>query len=564
MAVGGGAEVAPATPAKRGMGWRLWAIIAVIVIVIIAGSAYYLTRSSAPQRDTHTLVYYMQSEPVTMDSADAYDLWSFVALQQTYDTLIGYNRDKTDLVGVLATSWTVSPDGLNYTFTLRQGVKFCDGSAFTAGDVYASFRKVLLEASPESSVAWILNQTMDPTNIPGDLWVKGTYTIQMNLTAPYAAFLSTLATVEPAAIMSGAWIEAHGGVQHYVPNLYIKQNTMGTGPYCMSASDWIKGSQMTLHQNPYFWRNWTGKEPTTVVMKFTSDPTSRVEAIRTGAADVADLPLSAVSQVSIISGVVAKANDTIKSEIVTMNTLNPYMVDNASGRLVRQAFSYAFDYNATIAQDYAGFASLLPGPIPKGMAFYDQQSQYYYQDLKKAADLLNQSGYTPDKNGIRFGGYAFRIVPDKTQLEEVNAALRWQQTLNLLGVQTDVVLKATTTAWDTARSRGDYDFFVAHWVPDYLDPDDYVTPMVLSSGYGGDYWHTGFANATADFYGVRARSEPDAQRAADYHQVWLAAMANPNMIWFCAQKFVPIHQDYVQGFWFNPVTWYNFYFYQKT
>src|SRR2546428_12939973 len=93
MAVGGGAEVAPATPAKRGMGWRLWAIIAVIVIVIIAGSAYYLTRAAAPHRDSHTLVYYMQSEPVTMESAYAYELWCFEALHHTRDTLIGYYPD---------------------------------------------------------------------------------------------------------------------------------------------------------------------------------------------------------------------------------------------------------------------------------------------------------------------------------------------------------------------------------------------------------------------------------------------------------------------------------------
>ncbi len=557
------------------MGWRLWAVIAVIVIVVIAGVAYVFL--SQKPRDTTTLVYYMQSEPVTMDSSDAYDLWSFVALQNTYDTLLGYNRDTTQLVPELATevpsvaNGGISASGLNVTFHIRQGVKFWDNNTLTANDVYATFRKILLEASPESGVAWIVNQTLDPKNVAGSLWVKDTYTIQMNMSnpnlggKPYAAFLSTLATVEPAAIMEGAWINAHGGVQFLTPNDYIKHNTMGTGPYYMSASDWVKGSQMTLHQNKYYWRNWTGKEPTTVVIKFTSDATSRVEAIRSGAADVADLPLSSVGQVSGLSGVIAKANATVKSEIMTMNVTNSYMADNATGRLVRQAFSYAFDYNTTISADYAGFASLLPGPIPNGMKFFDVQKQFYYQNIAKANQLLNQSGYTWPTGGYRFGGYAFRIVADGSQVEEANTARRWQNTLSLVGVKSNLIIEPSTDAWDTARAAGAYDFFVAHWVLDYLDADDYVTPMVMNSTNGGDYWHTGFDNLTINTYALKAKSEvTDAARASDYTQVYNTAMANPNMIWFCQQQYVPIYQSYVKGFFFNPVTWYNFFFYQKT
>jgi ABC-type transport system substrate-binding protein len=241
------------------------------------------------------------------------------------------------------------------------------------------------------------------------------------------------------------------------------------------------------------------------------------------------------------------------------------MANNASGQLVRQAFSWAFDYNTTIAQDYAGYASLLPGPIPNGMQFFDVEHQVYYQNLSKASELLNQSGYTENAQGYRFGGYPFRIVADSTQLEETNAARRWQTTLAALGVKSTLILEPSTDAWDTARSTATYDFFVAHWVLDYLDADDYVTPMVMNATNGGDYWHTGFNNLTDNIYGLAARSElTSAARASDYTQVFNAAIANPNMIWFCQQDYVPIYQSYIKGFWFNPVTWYSFYFYQKT
>jgi peptide/nickel transport system substrate-binding protein len=549
------------------MGWRLWVAIAIVVILVVAGVAYVVTRpAGGPARDRTTIVYYMQSEPVTFDSADAYDLWSFVTLQNTYDTLVGYDRDTLTLVPDLATSWTVTPDGMQYTFNLRHNVKFADNSSFTANDVFATFKHILVWGAPTTGVDWIINQNLNKTNIKGAMWVKDAYTIQMNLTQAYAGFLKTLATVEPAAIMSASWIAAHApdrpGNQGEV-NAYIKSHSMGTGPYVLDS--WTKGSEMVLVQNKYFWRNWSGTEPTKIVLKFTTDATSRVEAIRTKSADIADLPLTNVNDVKNITGVIAKGNDTVKSEIVAINATNPDFVD----KRVRQALSWAFDYNGTIANAYAGFASLQPGPIPKGMQFFDVQRQWYYQNLTKAQALLDASGHpkaTSGPNaGYRFNGTAFRLVADGSQLEERQTAQLYQTTLQSIGIKTTLTIAATTDAWDTIRGNGAYDLFVAHWVLDYLDADDYVTPMVVSAANGGDYWTTGFVNATIDQYAVAAKSEQSVtQRAADYQIVWQTAMDNPNMIWFCQQQYVPVHQDYIHGFWFNPVTWYNFYFYQKT
>jgi peptide/nickel transport system substrate-binding protein len=567
MAEGGGAAPPPGTAAKRGMGWRLWAVIAVVIILVVAGAAYYLTRpSGGPTRDTSTIVYYMQSEPISFDSADTYDLWSFVTLQNTYDTLVGYDRDTLTLVPDLATSWDVSTDGLNYTFHLRENVKFADGSDFTANDVYASFKRILIWGAPTTGVDWIINQNLDKTNIPGALWVKDAHTIQMNLTQPYAGFLKTLGTVEPSAIMSAAWISAHAedrpGNTGEV-NEYIQTHSMGTAPYVLDS--WAKGTEMVLVKNEHYWRGWTGTEPTKIVLKFTTDASSRVEAVRTKAADIADLPLTNVADVKGIAGVVAQGNDTVKSELVAINVTNPDFVDPQ----VRQALSWAFDYNGTIANAYAGYASLLPGPIPKGMQYFDVQRQWYYQNLTKAEALLDASGHpkatTGANAGFRFNGTAFRLVADGTQLEERQTAQLFQTTLQGIGIKTTLTITPTTSAWDTIRGSGTYDFFVAHWVLDYLDADDYVTPMVVSAANGGDYWTTGFVNDTIDQYAVAAKSEQSTtQRAADYQVVWQTSMDNPNMIWFCQQQYVPVHQDYIHGFWFNPVTWYNFYFYQKT
>lgn len=567
MAEGGGAAPPPGTAAKRGMGWRLWAVIAVVIILVVAGAAYYLTRpSGGPTRDTSTIVYYMQSEPISFDSADTYDLWSFVTLQNTYDTLVGYDRDTLTLVPDLATSWDVSTDGLNYTFHLRENVKFADGSDFTANDVYASFKRILIWGAPTTGVDWIINQNLDKTNIPGALWVKDAHTIQMNLTQPYAGFLKTLGTVEPSAIMSAAWISAHAEdrpANTGEVNEYIQTHSMGTAPYVLDS--WAKGTEMVLVKNEHYWRGWTGTEPTKIVLKFTTDASSRVEAVRTKAADIADLPLTNVADVKGIAGVVAQGNDTVKSELVAINVTNPDFVDPQ----VRQALSWAFDYNGTIANAYAGYASLLPGPIPKGMQYFDVQRQWYYQNLTKAEALLDASGHpkatTGANAGFRFNGTAFRLVADGTQLEERQTAQLFQTTLQGIGIKTTLTITPTTSAWDTIRGSGTYDFFVAHWVLDYLDADDYVTPMVVSAANGGDYWTTGFVNDTIDQYAVAAKSEQSTtQRAADYQVVWQTSMDNPNMIWFCQQQYVPVHQDYIHGFWFNPVTWYNFYFYQKT
>lgn len=563
MVEGGGAVSEPAAPAKRGMGWRVWAAVAVVIIVIVAGVAYYLTLSGGPTRDTTTIVYYMQSEPVSMDSADSYDLWSFVALQNTYDTLVEYVRDTTTLTGGLATSWEI-PDDTHYVFHLRQNVKFADGTAFTANDVLFTFKRLLEYGAPDTGVDWIIAQDLDSSNIPGSMWVKDSYTIQMNLTHAYAGFLQTLATVMPSAITSEAWVTAHLSTTPGQETAYIKDHSMGTGPYFVQS--WTKGSEMVLAQNTYYWRGWAGNHPTKIVMKFTTEPSSRVEAVRTKTADIADVPLTSVAQVKGLAGVIAKANDTIKSEIVAINVANPYFVKKE----VRQALSWAFDYNGTIAQAYAGFATLLPGPIPRGMEAFEVQRQVYHQNLARAEALLDAAGYPKappgDPNeGLRFDGTAFRLVADGSQLEERQAAQMFQNTLQSIGIGTTLQITSSTKIWDNIRSTGSYDFFVAHWVPDYLDPDDYVLPMVVSLANYGDYWNTGFDNATINTYALAAEAESNPTiRANDYRLVWQTAMDNPNMIWFCQQQFVPVYQDYIHDFWFHPVTWYSFYFYQKT
>src|SRR6266566_2342379 len=324
MVEGGGmTTTTPPQPVKRRMGWRVWVAIVVVVIVVIAGVAYYLTSSGGPKRDTATITYYMQSEPLTFDSADVYDLWSFIAIQNTYDTLVGYTGDSLTLTPNLATSWDVL-DAQHYVFHLRQGVKFADGSNFTAWDVYWSFYRVLKVAAPTTGVNWILSQDLDAATPSNSLWVKDLSTIQMNLTIPYSGFLQTLATVEPSAIMSANWIKAHGdssypgGIVPGQDNSYITNNTMGTGPYVLNQASWTRGSEMTLVRNDNYWRSWSGGHANKIVLKFTSDASSRVEAVRTGVADVADLPLTSVKDVSSVTGVVAKANNTVKSEIVTM------------------------------------------------------------------------------------------------------------------------------------------------------------------------------------------------------------------------------------------------------
>lgn len=550
-----GEEVKKPVAAKRPKGMLIAVIV--VVILLIAGISYYVMSTGGGGQKT--MVFYAATSVLSLDPMDAYDTMSFIPIQNIFDTLVGYpGEDISRYVGVLASSWTVSPDGLYYNFTLRSNVKFSNGNPFTADDVKFSVERVLGMDSPDTGVAWILSQDV---NTSGVTVIDDTH-VNFKLSFPYAGFLATIAQPFPLGIMDKESLETHYSDADPYAHDYVKTHPVGTGPYQLSK--WEENVQTILVKNENYWGGWEGNHVDKVIIKEVSEASTRVQALKSGDADIAEIPFGNIPDVSGDSNIVVAPVKTFQLEMIAMkvNTTkagHEFMTNN----VVRQALSWAFDYANTSANFYAGYMDPVQGCIPNGMPLetQSQPSKAFTFDLRKASELLNDSGYPLDGQGRRFGGTSMAVFVDNGDTERIQTATLYKTNLGRLGITVDLQ-QVTSAVLEDTRKTDNWDMYMTGWVIDYLDPDDYVLPIAVSADAGGDYFLTGISNATVDAAALDAQVETDqTARANQYKIVWQGENDGPNMIFVGQTNYVAFYGSNVVGFAFNPVTWYNFYWY---
>ncbi|MGV9170603.1 MAG: ABC transporter substrate-binding protein, partial [Promethearchaeia archaeon] len=257
-------------------------IIAVVVIVIIAGGAgvYILMQPAAPTGQT--IVWETIGNPNYMDPHVNYESFGSWIHYNVYETLYTYEWDSVDTEPtqpLLATDYTVSSDGLNYTFTLREGVTFHDGTPFNASCVRYNFERVLA-VFDTGGPAWMLAEPIlggaDIENAAygygagsdahvgnftewqqanedgtGAIIVMDEYTVRIRLAYPYAAFLPAI-TYEVGAMISPTFVENNGGIEIGSHNEVLDEETCGTGPYMLD--EWEIDDHITLEQYDNYWR----------------------------------------------------------------------------------------------------------------------------------------------------------------------------------------------------------------------------------------------------------------------------------------------------------------------
>jgi len=275
----------------------------------------------------------------TLDPALAYDTASGEILENVYDTLIFYDgAEPSKFVPSLAAEMpTLSADGMTYTFTLRPGVKFSDGTDLKASDVAFTFVRGLLQgggASPQwllsepffgvgkQDISYLIDDTgamwddiaglqaTDPAKLASVCEeVKAKFvvddaagTIEMHLATPWGPFLDTIAAFW-GSIQSAAWVGANGGWDGSCDtwqNFYgmvsaddpIGKLAMGTGPFMLDH--WTPGTEVVLVRNPNYWGTAPAMER--IVISQVTEWGTRFAMLQTGDADVAAVPVENRSQ----------------------------------------------------------------------------------------------------------------------------------------------------------------------------------------------------------------------------------------------------------------------------
>ncbi|MHB8928098.1 MAG: ABC transporter substrate-binding protein [Bacillota bacterium] len=326
-----------------------------------------------------TLVYSRGSDAVSLDPAIPDDGESFKPIIQIYDGLIKYKPGTTDIRPGLADKWETSKDGLVYTFYLKKGVKFHDGTPFNAEAVKFSIdRQLPGKATPDMAYASFTFGLVKQVD------VVDPYTVKVTLTQPYTPFLANLAMGLSAPIVSPTAVKKYGkdwGVKYAV----------GTGPFILDK--WDHGTQtIYLKKNPTYWDGAPLLDQ--VIIKVTADNTVRANELIAGGVDMIDgIAPADVARLQGDKNVKFLSGAGMNVSYMAFRTDRPPF----NNPKIREAFTHAVNLDAIVKTLYKGTATRANAVMPPGFFGYAKDVKPYTYDVDLAVKLLREAGFKANK-----------------------------------------------------------------------------------------------------------------------------------------------------------------------
>jgi peptide/nickel transport system substrate-binding protein len=387
--------------------------------------------------------------------------------------LVEYRPGTTEFVPALATDWTVSPDGLTWTFNLRQGVKFADGTAFDASVVKYSIDREFAIDEPSGPFAGVGLDTLINKTV-----VTSQYQVQFVLNEPFSAFLAMVA-FQPMWPVNPNVAPMHS-IVNYTGDVKTEINT-NIGAYMVTGWQRTGGKdvEIDLQANPNYW-NASGGYPKTknIILKIYSDSTSLNLAMQSGAIDIAYRQLSPTDNQAYQSNANFKFWEGPGTFIqyLCFNEKSPPF-DNVA---VRQAVAAAIDRSLITNTVFLGQMVPLYSMIPAGMSYHTEAFKTYGDaNVAQATSLLQSAGYSAS-NPLKFtltyptGHYS--------STDGISSAIK--QALEKTGM-VQVTLASEPWANYKASTQSDQlQAYIYGWYPDFLDPWDYTQPFLPADGRG--------------------------------------------------------------------------------
>lgn len=353
----------------------LLSVFAVAVLTFACTEAGDTGQSEAGKGNQ--LVIGQIAEPKSMDPAADTAVNDFRILVNMYDGLVTYAPDSMEIKPALATEWDVSDDGTVYTFKLREGVKFHDGTPFNAEAVKFNFDRMLVEGAPGSDTGpFPLAQQFfgEVKNVE----VVDDLTVRFTLKNAFAPFLSNLA-YPTGLIVSPTAVKEHGKD--------FGKNPAGTGAFKFDS--WKPNQRVVLTANKDYWNG--APKTNTVVFRPLPEASTRIAALQSGDADlIVEVPADNLDQLK------SDPNTTVQTEagphlwFLILNAKEGPFKD----KRVRQAANYALDKQSIVENVLLGTGSVAKGPIaPAFGSAYDDSIEGYPYDPEKAKQLLKEAGY---------------------------------------------------------------------------------------------------------------------------------------------------------------------------
>ncbi|WP_072136163.1 glutathione ABC transporter substrate-binding protein [Bacillus kwashiorkori] len=482
-------------------------------------------QNGGDEKKAQDLIIASLSEAVSLDPHGSNDVPSSNVAYNIYETLV-YQNEKMEIVPGLAKEWKMIDD-TTYEFKLQEGVKFHDGSDFTADVVKANFERILdpKVASPRAFLFEMIESVnpVDPT------------TVQFKLKYPFAPFLAHLAHSGGSMISAEAIKKDYEEIEKdskKKAGAYISLNPSGTGWFKLGK--WNSGESIKLVRNDDYWGEKAKLD--SVTWKVVKEALTRVAELETGNSHIIDpVSPSDLKRVEDLANAGVNKQTSLSLSYVGFNAQKaPF--DNVK---VRQAISMAIDKNEIINGIYEGTGVPAVGPLAPDVYGFDASVKPIEYDVEGAKKLLAEAGF-PD-------GFETTIWtndnPDRRKIAEYV-----QSALKEIGVE----VKIEELEWGSyleQTAAGNHDMFILGWSTATADADYAMFPLFHSDNVGDPGNRTFLKDAELDSILEKARQETDnTTRLALYKEAQEKLVELAPMLYLMHTEHLNGVSDNVKGF----------------
>lgn len=481
-----------------------------------------------------TLVVAYTAEPSNFDPSTYYDVEADIIMMGVYEPLVKYEGPEAKIVPWLAESWEASSDYKTYTFRLRKGVKFHDGTPFNAEAAkYNVERTIGLNQGP----GWLLADFVEKAEAPDE------YTLVLHLKETSPMFIHNLCSLWGLKFLSPEEAKKHATSDDPWANEWFKEHACGTGPY--QLIEWTHGDRMVAKKFDDYWGGWKDNPNhfETLILRFIPESSTQRMLLERGDIDMTGMPLT-LEDITAINQIPGLKCEAYPVPMVWMGALMTQRspTDNVK---VRQALLYAFNYDA-VAKDILGG---IRGRPCRGILFspsfegYDPNLPSYTYDLEKAKQLLTEAGY-PN------GGFSLKMLYLEGWEDYRRIGEMYQADLAKLGITLEIAPVPLATAYEVrTKKETNPDINFGTLAPDNADTYSWlwmqlhsgaIPPVSLNNGW--------YVNPKFDALLDAAKIETDsAKRAEMFREAARIAMEDATTIWVAHLNDVYCMRDDVQG-----------------
>ena len=510
-------------------GWLLACALGVATVFGLAGAQGVMGGSA---------VVSFQDDVSTLDPAIGYDWQNWSIIKSIFDGLTDYEPGTTNIVPHLASSWTVSDDGLTYTFNLRDDVVFHNGRPFVASDVKYSLERVLAPETGSPGQGFYLTIAGAEEFIDGaadevsGIQVVDDHTVTISTSAPDASILHKLA-LNFAHVVPQEAVEASGGDFGHEP--------VGTGGF--KLSEWVLGQRLVLERNPDYFEDGLPYLDE-LVFQIGLDPNVAFLSLQRGEVDLLGDGIPSARYTEVLADPVlselVNVGEQLQTGYVTINvTIEPF--DDVR---IRQALNHAInkDRIVRIINNRAVPAVQYLPPLDES---HDPNYTGYPYDPELARQLIAEAGYPEGFDTVL---YAYNVAPNDRIAQAIQADLAE------VGVNVELRTQAQSTVIETGGA-GEAPLIWSGgmaWIADYPDPNNFYWPILacasnIPGGWNWSKYCNEDAEAKAAHADTLAGADQHDERVALWREIFTQVQADAPWIPIFHELQVSMHSAGVTG-----------------